>query len=430
VKISDQSKEEGEGGGETFVRARTTTLLIQHLNAPVHRSRIVGTSLGMPFSARGVRCASADLSTEMTQMGNRLVLAAAMLSIFFAMGCANKADDAAIITNIQSQMFSDPQLKGADLKVTSANGEVTLSGTVPNDAARLDAYKLATQTTGVTKVNDQMSVGPAQSSPASGETGSAAPPKSEDTPPAAATGTQPKASRKNKRAPAEVAPQQPTQSAENIPPSPPAIEPDTTPPPQPDVVPTAAPAPAAPPPPQPRNVVIPASSTVSIRMIDSVDSSVNHAGEIFHASLDAPLVVGDSVVVPRGADVYVRLAAASSAGHMKGKSELHLELVKMDFQGRSYGLVSDTYSQAGSSRGRNTAKKVGGGAIVGALVGGLLGGGKGAAIGAGVGAGGGAVYQGATKGQQVKIPSETKLDFELSQPVTITVMPRPSAPAD
>jgi hypothetical protein len=366
-------------------------------------------------------------------MGNRLALAVSLLSIFFAMGCSKKADDAAIITNVQSQMFSDPQLKGADLKVTSADGEVTLSGTVPSDAARLDAFKLATQTTGVTKVNDQMSVGPAQSSIVAGEAGSAAAPKAENASPAPATAPQPKASqssRKAKRAPVEAAPQQPTQTAENIPPSPPAIEADTTPPPQPDVVPAATPAPAPPPPSQPRNVVVPASSTVSIRMIDSVDSSVNHAGEIFHASLDAPLVAGDSVVVPRGADVYVRLAAASSAGHMKGKSELHLELVKMDFQGRSYGLVSDTYSQAGSSRGANTAKKVGGGAIVGALVGGLLGGGKGAAIGAGVGAGGGAVYQGATKGQQVKIPSETKLDFELSQPVTITVMPRPSAPAE
>ena len=368
-------------------------------------------------------------------MGNRLVLAVSVLSVFFAMGCAKKADDAAIISNIQSQMFSDPQLKGADLKVTSANGEVTLSGTVPSDAARLDAFKLATQTTGVTKVNDQMSAGPAQSSTVTGENGSTSQPAQESASSAPATAPQPKASqssRKTKRAPVETAPQQPTQTAENIPPSPPAIEAGATSSPQPDVVPAAAaPAPAPPPPlPQPRNVVIPASSTVSIRMIDSVDSSVNHAGEVFHASLDAPLVVGDSVVVPRGADVYVRLAAASSAGHMKGKSELHLELVKMDFQGRSYGLVSDTYSQAGSSRGANTAKKVGGGAIVGALVGGLLGGGKGAAIGAGVGAGGGAVYQGATKGQQVKIPSETKLDFALSQPVTITVMPRPSAPAE
>jgi hypothetical protein len=365
----------------------------------------------------------------MTQMGNRLALAVATLSIFFAIGCAKKADDAAIITNIQSQMFSDLQLKGASLKVTSANGEVTLSGTVPSDAARLDAYKLASQTAGVGKVNDQMSVGlaPASNLAPPSEPSASAPDL------AANQGAEKSRERKTSRAQKPLKPQDkslPMQPVVVDNPSlqtpPPEIAANTAP--QPDVVPVAAPAPA--PPPQPRNVVIPASSTVSIRMIDSVDSSVNHAGEIFHASLDAPLVVGDSVVVPRGADVYVRLAAASSAGHMKGKSELHLELVKMDFQGRSYGLVSDTYSQSGSSRGANTAKKVGGGAIVGALVGGLLGGGKGAAIGAGVGAGGGAVYQGATKGQQVKVPSETKLDFELSQPVTITVMPRPSAPAE
>jgi hypothetical protein len=161
-------------------------------------------------------------------------------------------------------------------------------------------------------------------------------------------------------------------------------------------------------------------------MIDGVDSSVNNAGEIFHASLESPLVVDNDVVVPRGADIYVRLVSASSAGRMKGKSELHLELVKMEFQGRSYPLVSSTYSVTGSSRGKNTAAKVGGGAALGAIIGALAGGGKGAGIGAGVGAAGGAIYQGATKGKQVKIPAEAKLDFQLDQPVTVTVMSRPS----
>jgi outer membrane lipoprotein SlyB len=86
--------------------------------------------------------------------------------------------------------------------------------------------------------------------------------------------------------------------------------------------------------------------------------------------------------------------------------------------------VSSTYSLAGSSRGKNTAEKVGGVAALGAIIGALAGGGKGAAIGAGVGAAGGGVYQGATRGKQVKIPSETKLDFQLDQPLTVTVMPR------
>jgi hypothetical protein len=159
-------------------------------------------------------------------------------------------------------------------------------------------------------------------------------------------------------------------------------------------------------------------------MIDGVDSSVNHAGEIFHASLEAPLVIGNEVVVPKGADIYVRLVSASSAGHMTGKSELHLELIKMEFQGRSYPLVSSTYSLTGDSRGKNTAAKVGAGAVIGTLIGAIAGGGKGAAIGAGVGAAGGGVYQASTHGKQVKIPSETKLDFQLDQPVTVTVMPQ------
>jgi hypothetical protein len=161
-----------------------------------------------------------------------------------------------------------------------------------------------------------------------------------------------------------------------------------------------------------------------VRMIDGVDSSVNRPGEVFHASLDNPIVVGDDIVVPKGADVYVRLVAASSAGKFAGKSELHLELIKMESRGRSYSLVSSTYSLNGSSRGKNTAEKVGGGAAIGAIIGAIAGGGKGAAIGAGVGGAGGGVWQGVTHGQQVRIPSETKLDFQLEQPVTVTVMPR------
>lgn len=196
-------------------------------------------------------------------------------------------------------------------------------------------------------------------------------------------------------------------------------------------VPQSAPiqAPQPQPAPQPVKFEIPTNTIVTIRMVDGVDSGVNHTGEIFHAALDAPLMVGDRVVVPKGTDLYVRLAGAKSAGHIKGKSELHLELLKMDFRGRSYALVSSTYSLSGTSRAKSTAKKVGGGAVLGAVIGGIAGGGAGAAIGAGVGAGVGTVYSGATRGKQVQIPAETKLDFQLEQPLAITVMPRSTTPA-
>lgn len=364
-------------------------------------------------------------------MRERQILSTVALVVALAIGCAKKVDDAALVTSIQSQMFSDSQLKDANLQVASNKGQVTLTGTVSSAAAHLDAYKIATQTPGVTSVNDQITVQEPQAAQAAP---AAAPAPAE---PAAA----PETKRERRRREAQEAREKKHHArpateevAENVPQNPDPASQQAPPPPQdqtapPPAEPAAAPAPAPtppppPPPPQPRPVRIDAGTTVTIRMIDGVDSSVNQPGEIFHASLDAPLVAGNEVVAPRGTDVYVRLVAASQAGKFSGKSELHLELIKMELHGQSYPLISSTYSLSGGSRGKNTAEKVGGGAVLGAIIGAIAGGGKGAAIGAGVGGAGGGVYQAATHGKEVKIPSETKLDFQLDQPVTIMVMPR------
>ena len=73
----------------------------------------------------------------------------------------------------------------------------------------------------------------------------------------------------------------------------------------------------------------------------------------------------------------------------------------------------------GKSRGASTAKRTVGGAAVGSIIGALAGGCKGAAIGAGIGAGVGAGSEIITKGDQVKVPSETLLDFTLQQDVPV-----------
>jgi hypothetical protein len=167
-------------------------------------------------------------------------------------------------------------------------------------------------------------------------------------------------------------------------------------------------------------VTIPAGESLLVRMIDGVDSSKNHVGDIFHASLETDLTVNGAVVARKGTDVYGRLAEAKEAGHISGSSELQLELTRMVIDGRDYPVVSSDYTLKGKGRGKNTAEKVGGGAALGAIIGAIAGGGKGAAIGAGVGAGAGGAVQVLTRGQQVKIPSETLLEFRLQQPVTVT----------
>jgi hypothetical protein len=166
-------------------------------------------------------------------------------------------------------------------------------------------------------------------------------------------------------------------------------------------------------------VTIPAGQSLLVRMIDGVDSSKNHVGDIFHASLETDLTVGNSVVARKGTDVYGRLAEAKEAGHISGSSELQLELTRIVIDGKDYPVVSSDYTLQGKGRGSNTAKKVGGGAVAGAIIGAIAGGGKGAAIGAGVGSAAGAGVQVLTRGQQVKVPSETVLEFRLQQPATV-----------
>jgi hypothetical protein len=187
---------------------------------------------------------------------------------------------------------------------------------------------------------------------------------------------------------------------------------------------TPPPLPAAPPPPppppKPVEVTIPSGTTLSIRLIDPLDSDKNQTGDRFRATLDSPIRVGDTVAIPAGADVSGRVTDAKSAAHFKGSSSLALELTQVTVNGKTYDLRTDQFSRQGKGRGTNTAEKVGGGAAVGALIGGLLGGGKGAAIGAGVGAGAGGTAQGVTKGQQVRLTSEQALAFHLSSPLTVT----------
>jgi mRNA-degrading endonuclease toxin of MazEF toxin-antitoxin module len=168
------------------------------------------------------------------------------------------------------------------------------------------------------------------------------------------------------------------------------------------------------------SVTVPAGTRILVRMIDSVDSEKNRVGDKFRASLESDLEVDGVVVAPKGTDVYGRLAEAKEAGHMSGKSELKLELTDILINQKLQPIMTGEYELAGKSRGSNTAKKVGGGAVAGAVIGAIAGGGKGAAIGAGVGAGAGTAIQVFTRGEQVRVPSETMLEFRIEQPFTVT----------
>lgn len=156
-----------------------------------------------------------------------------------------------------------------------------------------------------------------------------------------------------------------------------------------------------------------------IRMIDSVDSERDFVGKTFAASIEEPVVVNGQTVIPRGADVVVKLVDAKESGKLTGRTTLTLDLMSVKVDGRMVDVNTETVTKESSSRGARTAKTVGGTAALGTIIGAIAGGGKGAAIGAGSGAAVGTGAEILTKGQRVRIPSETRLTFALENAVRL-----------
>ena len=328
----------------------------------------------------------------------------ALLLILIAAGCSKAPSDSQIASNIQNKLSADSGLQGKQLVIQAVNGSVTLSGTVDNDAQRDAAAKYASSEPGVKQVINNLQLAPAladQQTPAPApppaEIPKPSPPPRRHHKPAVKTGD----SASNNNTSVASAPPPPTSNPE----TPTAVVPPSPPPP--------------PPPPPPVKVTIPSGTSLSVRLIDAINSETAQEGQTFNTTLNAPLTNEGDVVVPAGYSVEGHVVTVHSAGKFAGQSLLVLQLDRIKVGGKRYDIQTSQYERKAASRGKNTAAKVGGGAVLGALIGGLAGGGKGAGIGAAAGAGLGGGVQAATKSQQINLPSETVLNFTLQAPVTV-----------
>jgi hypothetical protein len=324
--------------------------------------------------------------------------------VAIALGCSKAPTDTQIATDIQNKLNTDSGLQGKQLIVQADKGSVTLSGEVDNNAQRDAAARYASTEPGVKQVVNNLQVAPAPPAPVEAQ---APPPEQPRPSPAAKHHRQ---MSKNK----EYSSRAPTQVAQTEPPSAPA----------------PAPAPAAvappPPPPPPQKVTIPSGTTLAVRLVDAIDSETATQGQTFHATLNSPLTVDGDTAIPAGYNVEGHVVTVQSAGKFAGQSLLVLQLDRISAAGKNYTIQTDQYRKQGSSRGKNTVEKVGAGAGIGALIGALAGGGKGAAIGAAAGGGLGAGAQTVSHSQQIKLPSETVLNFTLQ--TSLTVVPSTEGP--
>jgi hypothetical protein len=171
----------------------------------------------------------------------------------------------------------------------------------------------------------------------------------------------------------------------------------------------------------PQTITIPSGTVLAVRLRQLISTDRQSAGDPFAATLDQPIVIDGFVIADKGSNVRGKITSLDAPGRVKGRAAISLELMEINTtDGQRVDIHTDTYHNEAASGAKGDATKVGAGAVIGAVIGAMAGGGKGAAIGAGVGgaAGGGAVL--ATKGQDVRLTSETKLTFRLTQNVTLT----------
>jgi hypothetical protein len=171
-----------------------------------------------------------------------------------------------------------------------------------------------------------------------------------------------------------------------------------------------------------RPVTIPEGAVVRIRINQGLSTHHTQPGTVFDGTVLNDVIADGAVAIPRGAAVQGTVVDAKSAGALKGRGELALELTRLTLGGQSYPLVSDNWTQTGADKSLRTVNSALALGAIGALIGGAAGGGQGAAIGAGVGGATGVASSAASPGGQVIVPPEAVLTFHLVQPATVATV--------
>jgi hypothetical protein len=171
--------------------------------------------------------------------------------------------------------------------------------------------------------------------------------------------------------------------------------------------------------PEPQPVVVPAGTTLTVRLGEALGSKLSSDGQSFSATVASPVEVDGKTVIASGAAARGVVTAAKALGRFKGGAELQIKLTSVTVNGSERSIQTSALTRVEKGKGKRTAVLAGGGAAVGALIGGLAGGGKGAGIGALAGGGAGGAGAAFTGNKDIVLPAESAVSFKLEAPLEV-----------
>lgn len=196
---------------------------------------------------------------------------------------------------------------------------------------------------------------------------------------------------------------------------PPAFEPEASP--EPEAVRSAEPVL-----PEFEDLIIPADSVVGLRMETLVTSENARIEDEVVARVTRDVRVGDRVAIPAGATAHGEVTLVERGGRLRDRARLGIRFLSVVLaDGTRIPIETDMVYREGDASGRESAAKIGGGAIGGAIIGGLFGGKKGAVIGATTGAGTGTAAVIVGGRNPATLPAGTPVTVRVITPATVTV---------
>ena len=175
--------------------------------------------------------------------------------------------------------------------------------------------------------------------------------------------------------------------------------------------------------PQPVPLTVVAGETIDIEFRQSLSSHTSQPGQTFRVRVTQPVRVGAKIAIPAGSTIQGQVIEAEPAKKIGGRARLALDFQSLTLVSGATYTIDAVFAQAGKSQTGKDAAIIGGATLGGAVLGKQVGGDTGTIIGAVAGGIGGAFAAKKTKGKPVEIPAGTFMILELTQPVTIDVLP-------
>jgi hypothetical protein len=179
---------------------------------------------------------------------------------------------------------------------------------------------------------------------------------------------------------------------------------------------------AEPPLPAFEDLIISADSVVGLQIETSTTSDLAEVEDEVVAHVTRDVRVADKVAIPAGAKALGEVTLVERGGRLRERARLGVRFTSVLLgDGTRIWIDTETIYREGDTPSRESAAKIGGGAIGGAILGGILGGAKGAAIGGSVGAGAGTAAVLAGGRNAATLPSGTPVTIRLTEPAIVTI---------